>query len=163
MNVKIKNHYVTYKLNEWINIFKNIDDIKEKDRNFLKTISDKFNVNYSTLKNKYHTYRKNNKNNNILNTTNFLIDKRGKSNFLLTDIEEQCLYDYLTLHFISTNSPLNNIMIMNIATIMFKDKIKIINDNMFSHNWCTLFKKRNSLSTRRIKSSKIATTIVTDD
>ena len=163
MNVKIKNHYVTYKLNEWINIFKNIDDIKEKYRKFIKTTSDKFNINYSTLKNKYHIYCKNNKNNNMLNTTNFLIDKRGNSNFLLTDIEEQRLYDYLTLYFISTNSPLNNNMIMNIATIMFKDKIKIINDNTFSHNWCTLFKKRNSLSTCRIKFSKIATTIVTDN
>lgn len=158
MSIKIRNHYITYTLNEWINIFNYIDELKNKDRNFLKIISDKFNVNYSTLKNKYHNYCKNN---NISNLTNFLIDKRGNSNFLLTNIEEQQLLDYITLHFISINSPLNNNMIMNVATIMFKDKI--LNNNIFSHNWCTLFKKRHNLSTRKIKASRIATTNVSEN
>lgn len=54
-------------------------------------------------------------------------------------------------------------MIRTIACNMFKDIVnKSNNKKIFSHNWCTLFKKRNSLSTRKIKSSKIATTIITD-
>jgi hypothetical protein len=34
-----KKSYKTYKLVEWINIFKSIDEIKESDRNFLRTVS----------------------------------------------------------------------------------------------------------------------------
>ena len=81
--------YKTNKLSKWIDIFEAILKIIKTYRNFLKTISKNFNVNYNTLKNKFYKYSKIYKITNGKLNKNFFIDKRGITNNLLTEDNEK--------------------------------------------------------------------------
>ena len=123
--------YKTNKLSKWIDIFEAMFKIIKTDRNFLKTISKNFNVNYNTLKNKFYKYSKIYKITNGKLNKNFFIDKRGITNNLLMEDNEK---EFLNINYILTHKPLNNSMIMIIAKNMFKNTIAVENNNFFSHN-----------------------------
>jgi len=156
---KIKNPYKSY-LNadwRWSDIFNDIEAIKNDNDNFIKIISTKYGIIYGTLKNKYNAYCKNKLSNLNLNEEN-----RGGSNKLLSIDDEKELYKLIINEYIEKDKPLTN----NIIKVLAKKKLKeVYNDNNISVSidWCTRFKKRWNMSSQRIKCSKIATKLPSDD
>jgi signal recognition particle subunit SEC65 len=137
---------------KWSDIFIEIDNLKSTSNTFLKDISNKYGIIYSTLRNKYNKRSKNKSDKNINN------EKRGGSNKALTNNDENNLYNHIKTIYIDNNRPLTNAIIKQLAINEFNnnliDEKKTFNA---SDGWCTEFKKRWSLSTQRIKPSKIAT------
>lgn len=141
----------------WDEIFDEINQIKDTSTNFLKYISDKYGIVYGTLKNKYNKYCKNNK-------IDINIEKRGGSNRIFTRNEERELYDHIKSNFIDKNTPLTNNIIKKIALERFKHTKSNKNKNFNnSDGWCNTFKKKWNLSTQKVRCSKKATNIPTDD
>jgi|SRR5271154_3900206 len=156
---KIRKPYKTYQNAEWnwSNIFIEIDELKITSNTYLKDITEKYGMIYSTLANKYANYCKNtNKNNSLIDNEN-----RGGSNKIFTSNEEEELYVKIKNKFIKKNKPLNNHMIKKLALNKFKEKDNGTNFTA-SDGWCNMFKKRWNLSTQKVKSSKIATNIPSD-
>lgn len=76
--------------------------------------------------------------------------------------QEKQLYEDIKNNYIDKNRPLTNDIIKEIA---FK-KIREIDENKIfnmSNGWTIMFKKRWNLSTQKVKCSKIATNIPTND
>ena len=172
---------------EWKQVFDEIEQIKNRNTNYLEIISKKYGIVYGTLKNKYNIFLKNKE--NIIKGEN-----RGGKNKFFTKIEEDNIFNILKTRYIDNDKPLNNNIIKTVATDQFDIffTIKIIfsafylffildttidflkyyfyfhvflKKNYFkgSNFWCTNFKKRYRLSTQKIKASRIATTIVSDE
>jgi hypothetical protein len=136
---------------KWSDIFIEIDNLKTTSNTFLKDISNKYGIVYNTLRNKYNNHCKNKSNNNVDD------EKRGGSNKAFSNNDENNLYDHIKTIYVDNNRPLTNAIIKQLATNAFNKNN--INNKTFnaSDGWCTEFKKRWSLSTQRIKPSKIAT------
>jgi hypothetical protein len=139
---------------EWIDIFLEIECLKDEPK-FLKNISQKYNINYKTLKNKYNKFKNDENYNNIDN------ENRGVKKFF-TDNEEREIFIFLKENFIDKNKVLCNDIIKIHAQEKFK---KLYPEEIFkaSNGWCNIFKKRWNLSTVKITISKIATKVYTDD
>lgn len=145
----------------WSDIFKEIEVTKLNRLTYLKDISNKYGIKYSTLSNKYSNYTKSNK-----LDTSIDYEKRGGCNKIFSDEDEKVLYDRIINGFINNNSPLNNSIIKNLALKLYSEKDKNkINGNKFtaSNGWCNMFKKKWKLSTQKVKPSKKATNIPTKD
>jgi hypothetical protein len=141
---------------KWTDIFLEIELFKDSDHKIFKTTSEKYNINYGTLKNKYNKY--------INNKNNFDVDSenRGKQNKTFSEIEEHEIFLFLKDNFIDKNKILCNDIIKIHANNKFK---KLYPDDKFnaSDGWCNMFKKRWNLSTVKITISKIATKTYTTD
>ena len=132
----------------WIEVIEEANSIKNNNNNFLRTLSKKYNIKYSTLKNKYNLYCK--------KSTLVNIENRGGINKIFTEIEDKELYEHIKTNFIDKNTPLTNNIIKEIALDKFKTKKTKLTFNA-SNGWCNMFKKRWNLSTQKVKFSKKAT------
>jgi hypothetical protein len=125
---------------KWTDIFTEIDN-KESS---IKNISKKYNINYVTLRQKYSYY----KNKKIKKPNE---ENRGGSKRKLNNEQENELYKYIKEKYTDTEEILNNNIIKEIVKEKFKDnKIEV------SEWWISNFKKRWHLSTQKVKPSKIA-------
>ena len=131
----------------WTDIFSEIDNTKLS----IKEISKKYNINYTTLRQKY-SFFKNNKINNIND------ENRGGCNKKINEQQDKELYDHIMKNYIDVEGILNN----NIIKEIIKEKF-IENNIEVSNWWITNFKKRWNLSTQKIKPSKVAVNIPTED
>jgi len=149
-----RNPYKTYLSAKWIwsDVFNEIDSLKDKNKNYIKDVS----IKYDTLVHKYNNYCKNKE-------LNFNKESRGGSNKIFTIQEENEIYTYIKINFIDTNKPLNNNIIKEIALNKFKNKNQIDIKFNASNGWCSMFKKKWNLSTQKVKCSRIATNIPSDD
>ena len=137
----------------WSDIFNEIESLKDESKIFVK-ISQKYNINYGTLKNKYCKF-KNNKSNEYDN------ENRGVHK-IFTENEEREIFNFLKENFIDKNKVLCNDIIKFYAL----KKSKELNlDKTFnaSDGWCDMFKKRWNLSTVKISISRIATKTYNND
>jgi len=156
---KNRKPYKTYQAAKWnwSDIFIEIDELKNTSNTYLKDITEKYGIIYTTLAHKYAIHCKN------INENNLMIDEenRGGSNKIFTYDEENELYMKIKNKFIKKNKPLNNHIIKKLALNKFKEKV---NGTKFtaSNGWCNMFKKRWNLSTQKLKSSKIATNLPSD-
>ena len=139
---------------EWIDIFLEIECLKDEPKIF-KTISEKYNINYGTLRNKYTKF----KNDEIYNDVNN--ENRG-INKIFTEKEEREIYLFLKENFIDKHKILCNEIIKIHSIEKFK---KLYANKTFnaSDGWCNMFKKRWNLSTVKIRASKIASKTYTID
>ena len=135
----------------WKEIFKEIEDIKDNDRKFIKTVAIKYNITHVTLKKKYNMYCKNKK-------INFDKEYRGGHNKKFSEIEETEIFMYIKSNYIDKNRPLTNDIIKEIALNKLNHKNNNSETNL-SNGWCTDFKKKWNLSTQKIRCSKIASNI----
>ncbi len=153
---KARNMYKPYlrAIWNWEEIFQEIDELRTYEGKFIKNISIKYNINYDTLKHKYSTYCKN-------KDLNYDKEYRGGHNKKFTEREEKIIFDYIRDNYIDKNKPLTNNIIKNIALDKLQNK-----DNTsrlkISNGWCTDFKKKWNLSTQKIRSSRIASKVVSD-
>jgi transposase len=132
---------------KWTDIINEIDNTNIS----LNEISQKYNINYNTLRHKYSNY----KNNKI---TNINDENRGGNKRKITDEQDKEIYEYIKKNYIDTEEILNNNIIKEIIKEKFKD------DNMdVSKWWISNFKKRWYLSTQKVKPSKIAVNLPTKD
>ncbi len=131
----------------WTDIFNEIDNTKTS----IKEISKRYNINYTTLRQKY-SFFKNNKIHNIND------ENRGGYNKKINEQQEKELYDHIKEKYIDVEGILNN----NIIKEIIKEKF-IENNIEVSNWWITNFKKRWNLSTQKIKPSKVAVNIPTED
>jgi hypothetical protein len=142
---------------KWEDVFIEIDKIKETTPHFLKLIANKYGIVYSTLKNKYNRFHK-------INALDTNTENRGGSNRIFTKNEEIELYDHIKTNFIDKNTPLTNNIIKEIALEKFKRKETNLNIEFNKSNgWCSTFKKKWNLSTQKIKCSKKATNIPSEN
>ena len=155
-----RNPYKTYLSAKWTwtEVFNEVDNLKDKNKNYLKDISIKYGIKYDTLAHKYNNYCKN-------KCLDFNKESRGGSNKIFTTQEEKDMYDYIKINFIDKNKPLNNNIIKEIALNKFKNKNKDKDKITFnaSNGWCSMFKKKWNLSTQKVKCSRIATNVPTND
>ena len=140
---------------KWTDIFNEIELLKiNGSSKILKKTSTKYNINYKTLKNKYSEH---------LKDPNININKenRGKMNKFFTESEENEIFLFVKNNFIDKNRILCNDIIKFHALDKFK---KLYQNKEFkaSNGWCSDFKKRWNLSTVKISTSKVASTIYTD-
>ena len=132
---------------KWTDIFNEI----ENSLTTMKSISKKYNINYNTLKQKYSYY----KNNKITNINN---ENRGGNKRKINEDQEKEIYRYIKENYIDTEEILNNNIVKEIIKEKFKDdKIDV------SNWWISNFKKRWYLSTQKVKQSKIAVNLPTED
>ena len=158
---------------KWDTIMEEIEiEILKGTKEFIKIISQKYNIAYGTLRRKYSEYREN-KNNNEFDIDS---DKRGGKNKIFTEIEEKELYLYIKNVFIDTKLILLNEHIRLLAIIKYFLIIKNTNinnlslceenDNFFisdnknliniSETWVSEFKKRWKLSSLKTKINRKA-------
>lgn len=138
--------YLSAKWN-WTDIITEINDSKLS----MKEISKKYNINYNTLRHKYCNY-KNNKINNIND------ENRGGNKRKIDEKQEEEIYKYIKENYIDTEGILNNNIIKEIIAEKLK-KNKIVVSNW----WISNFKKRWHLSTQKVKPSKIAINLPSED
>lgn len=100
------------------------------------------------MRHKYSNY----KNNKIKNIND---ENRGGGKRKINKEQEKETYQYIKINYIDTEEILNNNIIKEIIDDKFKIKV--------SDWWVTNFKKRWYLSTQKIKPSKIAVNLPTED
>ena len=138
----------------WTDIFNEIN-LSKGEAKIMKNISKKYNINYSTLRNKYSKFLKES-NYQKINTEN-----RGTKK-IFTDEEDNEIYLFIKNNFIEKNRVICN----DIIKIYAKEKFKELHpDEQFnaSDGWCNMFKKRWNLSTVKTSISKIASIVYTED
>lgn len=154
-----KNPYKKYQKAKWkwTDIFLEIEFLKNNESpKAIKTIAEKYNINYGTLRNKYNKYKNDDEYNN------FDEENRGTKNKTFTNKEEREIFLFLKENFIDKHRVLCN----DIIKIHAQEKFKELHPNEkfnASDGWCDMFKKRMNLSTVKISISKIATTTYTED
>lgn len=139
----------------WMDIFLEIDSLKNKESKVIVTVAQKYNINYGTLRNKYNKYK------NDINYVDINIENRGGANKSFTDEDENEIFLFVKNNFIDKHRVVCN----DIIKIHAIDKFKILYPNEIfnaSDGWCTEFKKRWNLSTVKTSISKISTTIYTE-
>ena len=141
---------------KWIDIFYEINSLKDVDTiNIMKNTSEKYGINYGTLRNKYNKFKNDTKYND------FNKENRGTHKKNFTNEEEKEIFLFIKENFIDKSRVLCN----DIIKIYARKKFKEQNPNKIfkaSDGWCDMFKKRWKLSTVKISTSKIASTIYTD-
>jgi hypothetical protein len=155
---ELRNPYKKYNKAKWnwTEIFIEIESLKDDNSSkILTSTAKKYNINYSTLRNKYNKFKKS-------KCYNVDEENRGGKNKSFTENEEQEIFLFLKENFIDKNKVLCNDIIKIHAQEKFK---KLHPEDKFnaSIGWCNMFKKRWKLSTVKISISKIATTTYTDD
>jgi len=134
---------------EWTDIIEKIENTNIKIK--IKDIAKKYNINYDTLRHKYSNY----KNNKIKNIND---ENRGGSKRKINEKQEEKIYLYIKEKFIDTEEILNNNIIKEIIKEQFKkNKIEV------SDWWISNFKKRWNLSTQKVKPSKIAVNLPSEN
>ena len=139
----------------WMDIFLEIDSLKNKESKVIVTVAQKYNINYGTLRNKYNKYK------NDINYVDINIENRGGANKSFTDEDENEIFLFVKNNFIDKHRVVCN----DIIKIHAIDKFKNLYPNEIfnaSDGWCTEFKKRWNLSTVKTSISKISTTIYTE-
>lgn len=139
----------------WNDIFIEINELKmNKITNFFQIISNKYNIVYSTLKNKFYDFY----NKKIIINGK---ENRGGSNKIFNFEQELGIIKYLKNNFIDKNEMLCNQMIKIYACDVFK---KLNNNKIFnaSSGWCSNLKNRFYLSTVKCSIFKKSTTIYTE-
>jgi hypothetical protein len=135
---------------KWEDIFFEIDELSLKmNQGYIKIVSEKYGILHKTLYNKYNEY---------VNNKTIHSDTRGGKNKIFTESEESDIFNLLKSKFIDKEIAVCNEDIKVIAKEKYK---KIYNDNKFtaSNGWCNGFKKRWNLVTVKIKISKNATKV----
>ena len=153
---EIRNPYKKYQKAKWnwSDIFLEIDLLKYEETKIFKIISNKYNINIKTLRNKYYDYKK-----NIINDVD--VEHRGILNKSFTEKEEKEIFLFLKINFIDKNKVLCNDIIKIHALEKFKNLYP--NDKFNASNgWCDMFKQRWNLSTVKISISKLASTTYTE-
>lgn len=138
----------------WKIVFDDIEKSKLLNKKgYMKKISIKYGINYSTLRNKYSKWT----------NKQIMIDdeNRGGCNKIFNDKEELCLFNHIKNYYIDKNLPLCNDDIKNIALKQFKQLNKNMNFNA-SDGWCSYFKKKWKLTSVTPKISRKATHIYTN-
>lgn len=152
---KNRQPYKTYLQANWVwsDIFLELDQLKKVSDTFLKDISLKYGIVYSTLSNKYNKRCTSKITDKSVNTEN-----RGGSNKIFTQLNEKKLYDVIINDYINKEMPLNDSIIKEIA-------LKMINNDQFkaSNGWCNMFKKNWNLSSQTVKPVRIASNIPSND
>lgn len=158
LNRKIVSHYSTVRDNyknyknmpwNWLTIFRAIERSKKNgDKTYIKLVSEKYNIKYTTLKNKYYKWLDDGKPMEFNNE-----DNRGLSNRLFTINEEQELYEYIKSIFIDSNLFLDDECIK----ILAKKKWDLLYDNkkesfLASKCWVYEFKKKMEIINKNCKS-----------
>ena len=153
---EIRNPYKKYQKAKWnwTDIFLEIDFLKNEQTKIFKIVSDKYNINIKTLRNKYYDYKK-----NKIHDIN--VEHRGISNKCFTEKEEKEIFLFLKINFIDKNKVLCNDIIKIHALEKYKN---LYQDDKFntSDGWCDMFKQRWNLSTVKISISKLASTTYTE-
>ncbi len=140
---------------KWDDIFLEINKLSlTMSQGYIKNVSEKYGILYKTLCNKYNKYVTN----KIVNNN----DNRGGNNKIFTQLEEQCIFDTLKSKFIDKEIAVCNEDIKVIALEKYK---KIHDSDIFtaSNGWCNGFKKRWNLITVKVKISKVATKVHSED
>jgi hypothetical protein len=131
----------------WSDVLLETDNMKKLSNTFLKDISIKYGIMYSTLSKKYNKYCKSKMDISSLNKEN-----RGGSNKTFSVIEEKVIYDQLVNNYINKDLQLNDSIIKEIARKK-SEELKRNNEDQFkaSDGWCNMFKKKWNLSTQTVK------------
>ena len=118
---EIKNPYKRYNKAKWnwIDIFNEIESLKDDESKIVKNIALKYNINYGTLRNKYNKF----KNDHIYH--NFDEENRGGSNKAFNEKEEKEIFLFLKDNFIDKHKVLCN----DIIKIHDLDKFKNLYPN----------------------------------
>lgn len=156
-----RNNYRRYENSKWKweNVFNDIEILKSQNGNqYMKKISTKYNIPYSTLKMKYSNWKNENKCPND--------DDRGGHNRIFSEDEEKNLYNYIVNIFIECNLVFNNDH-LKFLTIQFyhalqkeKDQNYKADDNFtISDGWVCEYKQRWRLSSLKSKLSRRGTKI----
>ena len=152
-----RNNYRRYKNAEWKweEVFNEIEKVKGDCDNYIKLISEKYNIPYRTLTRKYNLWKNNNVDNN---------ENRGGHNKIFSEEEERNLYNYIVNVFINCNLLFNNDHLKLLAIQQYhmlqKEKNKeYITEESFSisDGWVTDYKKKWKLSSLKTKLNKKAT------
>ena len=119
----------------WSEIFCEIEALKESHSKIFKIISEKYNINYGTLKNKYYKFKNNEQCNNID------VENRGTYK-IFSDDEEDDIFLFIKENFIDKNRILCN----EIIKIYALEKFNLLyseSDKKFtaSVGWINTFKK----------------------
>lgn len=157
----VRDNYRKYKNANWnwVDVLNETQLAKNQHTaNYLKVISDKYNIKYGTLRNKFYKWENDH---NVILTEN-----RGGHNKIFTENEERNLYDYIINVFVGCNLTFNNEHLKLLAAQYFhqskkeKDNSYVEDPNfMLSDKWVCHFKKKWKLSSLRTKLSKKSTKI----
>ena len=154
----IRNNYISYENMpwKWLTIFRAIERLKKNGRkSYIKLIAEKYNIKYTTLKNKYYQWLNDGKPMEFNND-----DNRGLTNRLFTINEERELYEYIKTIFIDSNLFIDDECIKILAKKKWDLLYSEYKDSFLASNcWIYEFKKRWRLSTRTANPSRIATNI----
>jgi hypothetical protein len=148
----VRNHYKTYNKApwDWIEIFEQIESLKATTNMYFKEISLEYNINRTTLRNKYNKW--------ILDgRPNIIDDNRGLNKKMFTELEELELFNYIKEVYLDSHILITNDDIRSLAlekwNLLYPDKIGLFNASV---GWCTDFKKKMNLSSVKPRFSKIA-------
>ena len=154
----IRNNYISYENMpwKWLTIFRAIERLKKNGRkSYIKLIAEKYNIKYTTLKNKYYQWLNDGKPMEFNND-----DNRGLTNRLFTINEERELYEYIKTIFIDSNLFIDDECIKILAKKKWDLLYSEYKDSFLASNcWIYEFKKRWRLSTRTANPTRIATNI----
>jgi hypothetical protein len=138
---------------QWIDIFNDIKHLKETNKHAINIISNKYKINYNTLKGKYKLWLDN-------GCPDIIIDNRGKESSF-TEEEERTLYEYIKEIYIDNHLYFDDTCLK----ILAQKKWNLLEkQGLFkaSKGWIYDFKYRWNLSTRSASYSKKAS-IQNDD
>jgi len=148
-----RDNYKNYKNAKWkwINVFLEIEKIKmENIHSYIKIISDKYNIKYSTLKNKYNKWK--------VNKPDIIEDNRGINNRFFKEEEELELYNLIKDKYIDVYKFLDdsclNIIAIEYWNSKYPDKVDLFKA---SNGWIYDFKLRWGLSSLTPSSSRKST------
>ena len=136
---------------EWEDVLKDVETQKDGgDNHYMKTISERYNIKYSTLQRKYSKW----KNNKCLQND----ERRGGHNKTFTEDEERILFNYIKTVFIDCNLIFNDNHLRYLAIQYYnmsrkeRDANFIIDEKFsISNGWIAEFKKRWKLSSLKTK------------
>ncbi|MBS1736811.1 MAG: hypothetical protein JSS98_09460 [Bacteroidetes bacterium] len=122
----------------WETVIQELLSIKDIDKNYLKTISNKFGIIESTLENKFRQY-------SLLGKTS-LEDHRGHKNKLFTVDQEREMADHIKKEYIDRHLSFDNEDLKIYALDKWKELYP--DNDLFtaSVGWCTDFKKKWGIS-----------------
>lgn len=109
------------------------DDKNNPCDNYIKVACKEYGIEEETLRKKYSAYCKD-------PSIDFDTEKRGGSNKLFTQEQEQELFNHIMHVYINKNRPLNNNILKEIALKKYNETAEIKKENL-SNMWCRRFKK----------------------
>lgn len=142
----------------WCDVYEYINNAKNDGHsNYIQMACDEFGIKYGTMRDRYGKYQKHCEN----SETNDM-EHRGGTNKLFANDEEREMYEYIISNYVDNNRPLNNGILKQIAVHKYNEISEEKKENL-SDGWCTMFKKRWNLSTQRVKASKVASNVPTEE